>query len=178
MSFTLSGGFSSASGNSINATLAILADASDVVSVCEGSSGFVDGQWMEEDACTDETEQAYVDLNFALAFSLDVEGVSEDVSASLNGSRSALEAGTVNMELSYDGIMFDVEFDSDDQTDTTNTFTITNQAGVVATLTDTESDNDSTLSGNITLNGTTYATVSEDNGFVEIAYVDGSNVSL
>ena len=180
ISFTLSGGFSSASGDSVNASIAILADATDFEAGCTGSEGYANqqGEWTWEETCAEEASSAYVDVSFTMVFSLDVEGVSEDVSASITGTRTALEDGTVDVELSYDGIMFDIEFDTASQTDTTSSFTITNQAGVVATLTETEAEGSSTMSGSIVLNGTSYATISEENGFVEVAYIDGSNVSM
>lgn len=178
VSFTLSGGFTSESGKSVMASLAVLAGASDLEYVCSGSEGYVEGEWTYQDSCTEESEQAYVDINFTLAFSLDVTGISDDVSVSITGTRTDLENATVDLEVSHDAAMFELEFDSTNQTDSTSSFTITNQAGVVATLTETQTANGESVSGSIVFNGITYAAIDDDLGFVRIAYIDGSNESL
>lgn len=180
MSVSISGEFASQAGESVSASLSMQVDGNGFTQVCEGENGVTAlGEWIDNETCTEETESSFVQATLTLAFSLDLAGVSDDVSATLTSTRTALEEGRIDAELSYNGVQFDIEYDTTNNSDTQQSFTITNQAGAIATLTGTEdSDGEVVMTGNITYNGTTYATIDEDNGFVEIEYVDGTHVSL
>ncbi len=180
VSFGVSGEFSSAAGQSVSASLAVNADGTGVTFVCTGEEEnlFAIGSYSSSDVCTDETENAYVDIDFALVLSLDVAGVANDISVTLSGDRTGLEDGVLSVDISYGAVMFDVDYDSQDSTENTETITIENQSGIVVTLVETDVDGETNISGTIVLNGTEYATISDELGFLAVSYSDGSNTSF
>ncbi len=161
LSFTAAGTFESQSGSSLTLTIAIIAESGDLVYTCEN------------DQCTEETSQSFVDVTFTIAAAQDIDGLdNSEVTIMASGERTDLEDaaleidvinGTTNLMISYD-------------TATDNTISITNEAGAVMTLT--ENAQTEEITGTIVLNDTTYATISEDLGTIIFSYNDGFNESF
>ncbi len=179
VAMTLGGSFSTASGDSMSATLALSANGNGVTIICEGEDSYdaSTGIYIDAEVCEGETANAYIDVNFSLGFDLDVSGL-ESGSVVLTGNRTGLDDGIAGIEISYGDILLDIEYDSVATSTDTERLSIENQDGVVLTIEETFADNGSIVTGTITVNGTEYATISDELGFVSISFNDGNSESL
>lgn len=153
----LNGTFANTSGNLVNASVSL-------------NSALVD-----YDPNVEETELDYVDVNFSIILRVPNLGeIASPVTATLTGSRSGLDDAEIDLQVRYGAVTLDSSHDTSTATEETETLVVTDQNGVTLTLIETAD----VVSGNITLNGTQYATISMVNTIPTVSYTDGTNESL
>lgn len=154
VSLAFAGDFSSPAGSEITASISILSSDSDF------------------NFTSDETEQDYAAATFTIVFETDLAGTTQDMRVSISGTRNAVDGADLSIRVTRGSTILDAEINTSSEPMTT---TITNEAGAVLSLTQSTVDGVDVTSGTIVLNGTTYATISDDLGFVVISYNDGFN---
>ncbi|HSG63212.1 MAG TPA: hypothetical protein VLA24_17440, partial [Pseudomonadales bacterium] len=139
-----------------------------------------DGTWSEECMMVDEATD-FPSGSLTIAFDATVAGLSENntVGVMATLSRELYETIGLNIELSYAGLMMDIEAEKviDDSEPGTVMVTMTNQAGVTMTLNGIEDEMGDMMfeSGKIVVDGVTYANISQkDDGTMLITYTDGT----
>ncbi len=165
---SLSGEFSDDDGNAINASLAANIDNYSETCTQASSYSFENGGDYSYECDLNETETDYAMVSLSIVFNLDISGVDDDVKVEFNASRTGLETGRGSLKLNYGGKQLNLNYEGG------NTATLSNHNGVTMTLTETEVDEETSLSGDIKHGGTAFATISDDSGAVVIRYVDGS----
>ncbi|WP_373079164.1 hypothetical protein [Zhongshania sp.] len=164
---SLSGDFSDDLGNAISASLAANIDNFNETCNQQSSYGPNGGSYSYE-CDLNETETDYAMASLSIVFNLDIDGVDDDVKVEFNASRTGLETGEGSLKLSYGGKQLNLNYEGG------NTATLSNHNGVTMTLTETEVDEETSLSGDIKHGGSAFATISDDTGAVVIRYNDGS----
>ncbi|GAB2189745.1 hypothetical protein MAH1_13530 [Sessilibacter sp. MAH1] len=178
VTLALSGEFANASGESLTASLTVNGDATGLLFSCveTESVDLATGVLTLSEDCLGETEDSFVDVTFGLGFVLDLDGVLSDVSVLLVGERTGLDTATTTAAISYDEVQLQFGLDLTTLTTAPSEITIVNQDDVEITLAE---DLDGVISGSISLNGTVYGLIEEnDNGLVTINYIDGVFESL
>lgn len=181
-SLSLSGEFANASGDNFNAALALEANGTGVhlsesgsfseSTECSGSNCNSSASEFESGLVAEETTDVYIGFNFSLSFTSDLDGVSDALEVTLSGERTGLESAELDLAIAYDGRRIEVQATEEDNA------TITNQDGVVISLTDNEEENgENYLSGTIRVGDTFYATIDERE-VQTIRYTDGTFESL
>lgn len=157
---SLDGAISSSAGHSFEASFtANIHNAEDFVPYSEEweLEGAGDNQWLE----------ATIGLSFALA----LDGLPEAI-ISITGDRSAVDAGTANVTISYGTRKIEVNGSVSSSVETLDDVVITNQDNVKLTI---EPGNQELMSGEVLFNGNKYADVTKlSNGLVKITYIDGT----
>lgn len=175
---SLSGEFSDDLGNAISASLA--ANVNNYSETCNQESSNTYNYYSYSYECNvNETATDYATGSLSIAFSLDIDGVEDDVDVKFNASRNGLDTGEVTLNLSYGGNQLNLAYQGgfDGATgdyEGDHVVTLSNNNGVTMTLTETVADDETSLAGDIKHGGTAFATVSDDSGAVVIRYVDGS----
>ncbi len=169
---TLSGEFANSDGESLAASLALAVDNFSETCNAAFSQGYDQEQgsyYSDEESCTEESAEDYAAANLTVIFSVDLDGVADDVKVEATASRTGLESGELSIDLSYGGNRLDLEYAGDDSVE------VSNHNSVVMVLTETENDSGATLiSGTISHGGTVYADVDEESGAILVRYSDGS----
>ncbi|WP_373091429.1 hypothetical protein [Zhongshania sp.] len=165
---SLSGEFSDELDNAISASLAANVDNYSETCDQESSYNYENGGSDSYECDLNETETDYAMASLSIVFNLDIDGVDDDVKVEFNASRTGLETGEGSLKLGYGGKQLNLAYEGG------NTATLSNHNGVTMTLTETEVDEETSLSGDIKHDGSTFATISDDSGAVVIRYVDGS----
>ena len=121
----------------------------------------------------EETASKYADASVSLAFSLDLDGISDVVGLTATASRTGLRQADFDIELSYapgNSLSFSHSADfSDGAADPV--LTVTNHNSVVMTLTE---NGDGEISGDIRVGGNDFAVVDEDAGAPVVTFNDGT----
>jgi len=180
MSASVSGGISSASGESLTASIAFGLRGDGATFNCNGidEGDLISQEYTSQETCDEETSDEWVGLNFAISFAQDLSGVADDASLLFSGERTGLDDAILGLEISYGETMLEIEYDSLADQDNIEQITIRNQDGIVVTLVEEINDGEKTQSGSIVFNDTEFATISNDLGFIAISYNDGTNESL
>jgi hypothetical protein len=165
---SLSGEFSDDLGNAISASLAANIDNFKETCNQESSYSSQNGGSYSYECDLNETETDYAMASLSIAFNLDIDGVNDDVKVEFNASRTGLETGDGTLNLSYGGKQLNLAYQGG------NSVTLSNHNGVTMTLTETEVDDETSLTGDIKQGGSAFATISDDSGTVVIRYNDGS----
>jgi hypothetical protein len=165
---SLSGEFSDDLGNAISASLAANIDNFSGNCNQESSYSYQDGGSYSYECDLNETENDYAMASLSIVFNLDIDGVNDDVKVEFNASRTGLETGDGTLNLSYGGKQLNLAYQGG------NSVTLSNHNGVTMTLTETEVDDETSLTGDIKQGGSAFATISDDSGAVVIRYNDGS----
>ena len=193
---SLSGIFSDSS-NSLEATVALTASGIEETCVWDNEWSYTNenGEGSNthtenEDCSLDETAETYASASINVRFTLDIDGIDNDVELEAAIQRTGLESGVASIDLTYGGNQLDFAFDTDDIVEegdttitTTITATLTNHNGVIFTATNIETDYEtdsnnsdtSVTTGAISYEGEEFATVS-DEGIV--TFSDGTFVTL
>ncbi len=178
LNLTLSGEFSNSSTTFLaSASLA----ASGIVYECEWSysSEFSEnGSVVTDMEICDlaETESTFASAALTLIFDLDMSGMVDDIRVEATVTRTGFDAASADVDITYGGsqLDFDFAYESGD-----GSVTVTNQTGVVLTLTETEGDDgSSSVSGTVVHDDTTYAEINEDAGVVTVRFNDGEFETL
>lgn len=180
VTFGLSGEFTDQAGESLTASLQISADARGVEFNCveTETTSVTTGEFMVMEECFDETADNFVEISFGLGFSLDIDGIDNDVAVIVSGERTDIEAADVTASVSYLENQFVVSYSEPTEEDALRSVMIQNQDGVTITLSET-ADPETDIAGSISLDGTVFAIIEEqDNGLVLINYTDGTFESL
>lgn len=124
---------------------------------------------------SEETETAFVKVNFTLDLETSLAGISDDVSVRLTGDRSAFRTGTASLRLGYEGKAIDANLALTGASSARKAvLTIANNQGAVLAITENNIDDDvEELQGVITAEGAQQATVAEENDVVIIRYTGG-----
>ena len=174
--FSLSGSFSNESGDSLEASLAATADGSGLTETCtfSESADFSTGVFSYDESCDDpESESSFASLTLTVVFDLDLDGINDDINVTATATRTGLDSGELDVDLSYGGTTLDFEFDGED------TVTVTNEAGAILTVTETElSSGEFEVSGELSFDGEVFGTIDEDSGVPTITYSDGTFETL
>jgi hypothetical protein len=165
---SLSGEFSDDDGNAISASLAANIDNFSETCTQASSYSFENGGSYSYECDLNETETDYAMVSLSIVFNFDIDGVDDDVKVEFNANRTGLETGEGSLKLSYGGNQLNLVYEGG------NSATLSNHNGVTMTLTETEVEEETSLSGDIKHGGTAFATISDDSGAVVIRYVDGS----
>ncbi len=165
---SLSGEFSDDDGNAISASLAANIDNYSETCTQASSYSFENGGSYSYECDLNETETNYAMVSLSIVFNFDIDGVDDDVKVEFNANRTGLETGEGSLKLSYGGNQLNLVYEGG------NSATLSNHNGVTMTLTETEVEEETSLSGDIKHGGTAFATISDDSGAVVIRYVDGS----
>lgn len=165
---SLAGEFSDSSGNALSASLAASID--NFKASCNEESAYSElaGYSYSYGCQLDETPTDYAIASLSMVFDIDLTGVDDDVKVEFNANRSGIEAGTATLNLSYGGKQLNLAYEGE------NTATLSNHNAVTMSLTETETDGEIRISGNIRHRETSFATVSDSSGAVVIRYSDGS----
>ena len=170
LSLQFNGRVSNTTGESFKFAVAIAGDASGV--------SFTEGWEPAGELAGGETGEAFVDLSGSLMFNAQLTGIPSVVTLAYNVQRTGLEAAGNTVVVKYPGKSFRFEMaivNGEPQ----NPLRITNQDGAVMTLNDNQVNGESSLSGNITVDGVEHATISEEEiGTVLIRFSDNSVRSL
>jgi hypothetical protein len=165
---SLSGEFSDDLGNAISASLAANIDKFKETCNQESSYSSQNGGSYSYECDLNETETDYAMASLSIVFNLDIDGVDDDVKVKFNASRTGLETGDGTLNLNYRGKQLNLAYQGG------NSATLSNHNGVTMTLTETEGDDKTRLSGDIKQGGSPFATINDDSGAVVIRYNDGS----
>jgi len=165
---SLSGEFSDDDGNAISASLAANIDNYSETCTQASSYSYENGGDYSYECDLNETETDYAMVSLSIVFNFDIDGVDDDVKVEFNANRTGLETGEGSLKLSYGGNQLNLVYEGG------NSATLSNHNGVTMTLTETEVEEETSLSGDIKHGGTAFATISDDSGAVVIRYVDGS----
>jgi len=165
---SLSGEFSDDDGNAISASLAANIDNYSETCTQASSYSFENGGDYSYECDLNETETDYAMVSLSIVFNFDIDGVDDDVKVEFNANRTGLETGEGSLKLSYGGNQLNLAYEGG------NSATLSNHNGVTMTLTETEVEEETSLSGDIKHGGTAFATISDDTGAVVIRYNDGS----
>ncbi|MBQ0760792.1 MAG: hypothetical protein KBT72_14135 [Zhongshania sp.] len=173
---SLSGQFSDANGNTISATLA--ASLTNFFETCESidndsyspENGYDYSYSYECD--TTETAQDYAMGSLSIIFDINLTGVADDINVNFSASRTGLETGQGSIKLSYGGKQLNLVYAGG------NSVTLSNHNNVTLVLTETEVDEETSVSGTIKVGSDTFADVSDDSGAVIVRYSDGSFESI
>jgi hypothetical protein len=174
LDITLSGEFSDTNGNAISATLA--ASLSNVDESCVSSDDFgYDAQnyyFNYTNDCEEETEQDYAMASLSIIFDLNLAGVADDINVSFSANRTGLDSGEGSLNLSYGGSQLNLAYEGGDSV------SLSNHNDVTLVLTETEVDEETTVSGIIQVGDDKFADVSDDSGAALVRYSDGSFETL
>ncbi|WP_372809943.1 hypothetical protein [Litorivivens sp.] len=168
VSFLFSGNFEDSNGESLTASFGV--QGGNFSETCTWS--YEQQRWMvvkdDEDCVRNETEESFADAALTLLFSVDLAESADDVSVQVNATRTSLQAGKLDIDLEYGGSLLALDYSGG------NSATVSNHNNVVMTLTETESEGSTQVSGNITQNGVEYATINEESGAAIVRYTDGT----
>ncbi|MDF1692710.1 MAG: hypothetical protein P1U47_10070 [Zhongshania sp.] len=175
LDITLSGVFSDTTGNSISATLA--ASLTNAEESCEymdessysGQNGYSFSYSYE---CNEETEQDYAMGSLSIIFDINLTGVADDINVSFSASRTGLETGEGSLSLSYGGKQLNLAYQGG------NSVSLSNHNDVTLVLTETEVDEETSVSGVIKIGDDKFADVSDDSGTPVVRFSDGSFETL
>ncbi|GAA4093845.1 hypothetical protein [Zhongshania borealis] len=173
LDITLSGEFSDSSNNVISATLA--ASLSNIDESCESidsynnQNGFTYTFTYE---CKEETEQDYAMASLSIIFDINLTGVADDINVNFSANRTGLESGAGSLDLIYGGKQLNLAYEGGDSV------TISNHNDVTLVLTETEVDNETSVSGTISVDDEKFADVGDDSGAALVRYSDGSFETL
>lgn len=174
--FSLVGTFGNESGDSLEASFAATADGTGLTENCTFalSENFTTGESSYEDSCDNpESESDFASLTATVVFDLDLDGIEDDINVSATATRTGLDSGELDVELSYGGTTLDFEFDGED------TVTATNESGVTLTVTETElPSGEFEVSGELSFDGEVFGTIDDDAGITIITYSDGTFETL
>ncbi len=168
VSLKLSGLVRNTSGESASFAVSVSGDGTGV--------SFVETWTQQGETSTGETTSNFVDMYGSVAFTAELTGNPNVVSMNYSVARTGLEDADNSLTIRYPGKQFRFNMLVADGAPEGN-LTITNHDGVIMSLMETTVEGESRLQGTISLNGTQYATVEEDNTVV-IRYTDGSFESL
>lgn len=168
VSLKLSGVVSNTTGESANFAISVSGDGTGV--------SFVESWTAQGETSSGETTTNYADLYGSLAFTAKLTGIPSVVSLNYSVARTGLEDADNTLTIKYPGKLFRFNMLLADGAPEGN-LTITNQDGVVMSLMETTVEGESRLQGTISLGGTQYATIEEDDTVV-IRYSDESFESL
>jgi hypothetical protein len=168
VSLKLSGLVSNMSGESASFAVSVSGDGTGV--------SFVDTWTQQGEASTGETTSNFVDMYGSLAFTAELTGNPNVVSMNYSIARTGVEDADNSLSIRYPGKQFRFNMLVADGAPEGN-LTITNQDGVLMSLMETTVEGESRLQGTISLDGTQYATVEEDDTVI-IRYSDDSFESL
>ena len=180
----ISGEFEAPSGASLSASVRVTADGTDFSFNCVGSDSrdFVTGAQSESDVCTEESDSNFVDITANITAQIEVPGISseEDVTLSVIATRTGADDADLLVIVDFDATLLTIALNSASLADdaTESSLTVANESGVVLSLTQTETNGASVVSGNITVDGVEHATISDDQGTVVVSYTDGFNESF
>lgn len=170
LSLQFSGNVSNTSGESFSFSLSVSGDASGI--------SFVDSWNADGGNTTDETVDAWVDLNASLGLTAQLSGIPSVVSLVYSLDRTALDGGTNFLLVRYPGKLLRFQLAVEDGAPAGG-LSVTNQDGVVLAVDEEMVEGESRIAGTITVNGVTYGTVEErENGVIVITYSDDTVVSL
>lgn len=178
LSVVLNGTFSQG-GESFAATLVVNAVNNDYTQTESSWRSFWSEQsWYVLDdgsAASTETDSEYVSVNFSLNMDTSLTGISDQVFVRLSGDRQAMETGTANMRLQFEGKTIDADLlvsNADSGRDAV--LTVTNNQGAVLTVVESNIDDDiDDYEGTIKANGAQQATVSDENDIIVVRYNGG-----
>ena len=165
---SLSGEFSDDDGNAISASLAANIDNYSETCTQASSYSFENGGDYSYECDLNETETDYAMVSLSIVFNFDIDGVDDDVKVEFNANRTGLETGEGSLKLSYGGNQLNLAYEGG------NSATLSNHNGVTMTLTETEVDDETRLTGDIKHGGSAFATINDDSGAVVVRYNDGS----
>jgi hypothetical protein len=165
---SLAGEFSDTAGNAVSASLAASIDNFNASCREESAYTELNGYSYSYDCQLDETASNYAIGSLTMIFELDLTGVEDDVNIEFNANRSGIETGVGTLNLRYGGKQLNLIYQG------ANTATLSNHNGVTMTLTETETDGEVILSGDIKQDETSFATISDSSGAVLVRYSDGS----
>ena len=168
VSLKLSGLVSNTSGESASFAVSVSGDGTGV--------SFVESWTQQGETSTGETTSNFVDMYGSVAFTAELTGNPNVVSMNYSVARTGLEDADNSLTIRYPGKQFRFNMLVADGAPEGN-LTITNHDGVIMSLMETTVEGESRLQGTISLNGTQYATVEEDDTVV-IRYTDESFESL
>lgn len=175
LDITLSGDFSDTTGNSISATLAASLTNFDESCVYNddfsysAQNGYSFSYYYE---CDEETEQNYAMASLSIIFDINLTGVADDINVNFSANRTSLENGEGSLNLSYGGKQLNLAYEGGDSV------TISNHNDVTLVLTETEVDNETSVSGTISVDDEKFADVGDDSGAALVRYSDGSFETL
>jgi len=133
-------------------------------------SGSVSGRLIEPEFVIEgSAANQWLKGNLGLDFNLQLAGLPQ-ASVNISGSRTDVSAGNASVTIAYGARQLMVTSDFTDTTTSAEVVTITNQDGVKLVI----PLDIGASTGNITLNGVGYATVSQSNGLMKITYNDGT----
>jgi hypothetical protein len=167
LEFSLSGKFSDTEGKSLSASLSASLDNAQETCTEERDNSPTSFSY-NFNCDTNETASNFATVSLSITFDLDIAGVDDDVNIKFNASRISLDDGKATIDLTYGGNQLNFAFPGGDSA------TLSNHNGVTMTLTETFTEGESSISGDIKEGGTSYAKVSDDSGAIVIRYNDGS----
>lgn len=175
ITFALIGEFEAPSGASLSASARIATDGTDFIYSCSNTSG-VQG----DETCNSDSDLVDITLNVTAKIGVSSISSEEDVRLSVIQSRTDAQNDDTLIIMSYDDTLLTITLNEEESTNGTSESTLiaTNQNNVTMTMVQTESADESVISGNITINGVEQATISDDQGTVIISYTDGFNESF
>ncbi|CAA0102553.1 Uncharacterised protein [Zhongshania aliphaticivorans] len=172
LDLTLSGNFSDTDGNTINATLA--ASLTNATESCDYDDSYstTNGFTYSYDCETGETASNYAMASLSIIFDINLSGVADDVNINFSASRTGLETGEGSLDLSYGGNQLNLVYEGG------NSVSLSNHNDVVLVLTETDVDDETSVSGTISIDDEQFADVSDDSGTPIVRYSDGSFETL
>ncbi|MFT5888091.1 MAG: hypothetical protein ACI9BO_000908 [Zhongshania sp.] len=172
LEFSLSGKFSDTEGNSLSASLSASLDNAQETCTqteTEDNNSLISPSYSYSYNCdTNETASNFATVSLSIIFDLNIAGVDDEVNIKFNASRISLDDGKATIDLTYDGNQLNFAYPGG------GSATLSNHNGVTMTLTETFTEGESSISGDIKEGGTSYAKVSDDSGAIVIRYNDGS----
>jgi hypothetical protein len=172
LEFSLSGKFSDTEGNSLSASLSASLDNAQETCTqteTEDNNSLTSPSYSYSYNCdTNETASNFATVSLSIIFDLNIAGVDDEVNIKFNASRISLDDGKATIDLTYDGNQLNFAYPGG------GSATLSNHNGVTMTLTETFTEGESSISGDIKEGGTSYAKVSDDSGAIVIRYNDGS----
>lgn len=170
LSLTLAGSANNLSGESAGFVVTVSGDGTGVTFVEAWSDND------EDDSFTGETEDNYAELYGNLAFTARLTGIPNAVSLNFAIARTGYDDAESTLTVRYPGKQLRFHMLAADGAPQ-GALTVTNQDGVVMSLWEEQHEGRNRLTGNISLNGETYATIEEETT-IRILYTDGNFESL
>ena len=175
ITIALSGEFEAPSGSSLSASARITTNGTDFIYNCSNTSGMPDGE-----TCNSDSD--LIDITLNVTTLIDVPDISTETGVRLSVIQSRIDAETDDtlIIMNYDDTLLTITLSEEENASGTieSVIVITNQNNVAMTMMQTESANESVVSGNITVNSVEQATISDDQGTIIISYTDGFNESF
>lgn len=173
--FALGGSFEAPSGASLSANVLVSVDGTDFSYSCVN-----DDSTSNNEICDGDSDLVDITLNVATTINVPEASTEENVKLMVIQSRINAENDDPMIRITYGATQLTIMLSDEEHANGTSesTIVVTNQDNVVMTMTQTETDSESTVSGNITINDMEQATISDDQGTVIITYSDGFNESF